>query len=136
MNQVAAFDPNTLRDKITDRIKNSFVELVPEEAWQKMVQGVIDEMLTPKSHGYNNEKRPSEMQQMIRDEITKRMKETIAKTLDQPEYQAVWDDRSGRQSAGPLVQEIIKQCAPDLVKVMFSDLVGSLVVKIHNELRR
>lgn len=41
-NQVEKFDPSTLMQGVKDRIKATFVSLVPDDKWEQMVQNEID----------------------------------------------------------------------------------------------
>lgn len=40
-NQVEKFDPSKLMDGVKDRIKSTFVSLIPDDAWEKMVEKEI-----------------------------------------------------------------------------------------------
>lgn len=40
-NQVEKFDPAKLMDGVKDRIKSTFVSLIPDDAWEKMVEKEI-----------------------------------------------------------------------------------------------
>ena len=41
MNEVEKFDPSKLMDGVRDRIKSTFVSLIPDEAWNSMVEKEI-----------------------------------------------------------------------------------------------
>ena len=40
--QVQKFDPATLMQGVKDRIKATFVSLIPEEQWEEMVKKEVD----------------------------------------------------------------------------------------------
>ena len=41
-NEIEKFDPSKLMDGVRDRIKATFVSLIPEDHWEKLVQAEID----------------------------------------------------------------------------------------------
>jgi hypothetical protein len=41
-NEIEKFDPSTLMQGVKDRIKSTFVSLIPEDKWEELVQKEID----------------------------------------------------------------------------------------------
>ena len=60
-NEVEKFDPSKLMDGVKDRIKATFVSLIPDEQWEQMVETESKKFFNIKYTGYNNTKIPSEL---------------------------------------------------------------------------
>ncbi len=133
-NAIAPFDASSLRDKVADRIKASFVDLIPEETWKQMVANEIKNLTDARIDGYNRTQTPSQLQTMINAEISRRIKEAIVTALNGQEYQGVWGD--GTQQASAVVQEIIKQCAPNMVAALFGFIVNDALQHVRNGMSR
>lgn len=85
---LVAFDPSTLKDRVSDQIRSSFVELIPEDAWKQMVQREIDWFTKEevRQTGYYQERTlPSPLVILIRSELERMFKERLASELAKPE---------------------------------------------------
>lgn len=47
--EIQKFDPSTLMQGVKDRIKATFVSLIPDEQWEEMVQKEINAFFTPQN---------------------------------------------------------------------------------------
>lgn len=84
MGDLAKFDPSALIDGVSARIRETFVSLIPEEAWKALVQKEINvffqEYSDRSSSTYRN---TSDFQKLVFAEIEVRTKETIKKVIDE-----------------------------------------------------
>lgn len=111
----------TLRDKISDRIRSSFVELIPEEAWKAMVQKEIN---TFRTVGLPN---------LIKEELKERLSKVLKEELNKPEYQGYWDIGNGQKPSEAVI-EITKQLTPDLITAMWGSVIQRCVDELRNNL--
>jgi len=119
--EIATMD--SLKSKITDRIRNSFVELIPEEAWKTMVANEIDTLITTKTD------RSSALQNLIKDELLDRFRKIIKEELDSQQIYMYG-------KASDFVKEVIKETAPTLIEELFGRIVQDAVLTIQNNLVR
>ena len=124
--EVATMDD--LKTKITDRVKSSFVELIPEEAWRAMVGKEIERFTT--EYREHNTDKPSSLQALIREELTSRLKTQIKEELGKANYQKF------EGMAPEFIKEVIKEAAPALIESLFNRAVQDAVVSVHNSLRQ
>ncbi len=120
---------NTLKDKITDRIKDSFIDLVPEEAWRGMVEKEIANFIEPNKDHYNKTI-PSPLQSLIHDELTRRFEVAIRAELDSHPLCGIDGE------ASEFIKEVIKKVSPALVEGLFSEIVQRAVITVQNSLIR
>lgn len=111
----------SIADRVTERIRASFIDLIPEDAFKKMVEREIERFQT--HHGGAQNATP--LQQMIQEELRKRFYAAMTELLASDEYAHMWD--GNRQRAGNAVQQLVKELVPDLVQGMFEGIVQNAV---------
>lgn len=118
MNELMNTD--TIRDKIRERIQKEFVELIPQEAWQALVEGEIKWFMADTTSGSYRQSGPSPLRVMIRVELENKFKEDVLNQLAL--MQGSWG-RDGEMEAGDAVKEMVKGIAPELWKIAVSGIV-------------
>lgn len=114
---------------ISDKIRDQFVELMPDETWTNMVEAEIAKFTTVvKRTGYNQTS-SSPLQDMIKEEINALAKNAIKAELGSGAWQAQYID--GRQGASELVNKIVKEKASEVVSQVFGTAVQQMVDQIR-----
>lgn len=132
--EVAPFKPVDVADKIRDRIQSSFVDLIPQDAWDAMIKGAIDEF-THKPAGdslSNYQPKPSKIQQMISRAIEERFRESMNAELNKPEYSGIWTAQGSLPSE--MATEIAKAAAPQLQAAFFAQMTQMLILQLKQTL--
>ena len=124
MNEIATMDD--LKSKITDRIKNSFVELIPEEVWKELVDKEIEKFTKPQGDRYNT--RCPEIESLIHAELKRRFELMIKEDLDKQNLYG----NDGKMPA--FISEVVKESAPALIEALFGEVVMRAVVSIKNQM--
>jgi len=136
-NNVEKFDPSKLMEGVKDRIKATFVSLIPDDQWEKMVEKelyvftegrikidrqFIDgryqdvEVREPyKQQGFaklenSKEDDISPLQRMIREQLRETFKKNLTDFLASAEYQGYWT-QYGQPQVSKAVQEILTKNA-------------------------
>ena len=123
---------DNLKSKITDRIKSSFVDLVPEEAWKIMVEKEVDHFINPQKDRYGSQNsKASPLEGLIQAEIEDRFKRYIKTELDKPEYSTWFSDGETPPS---FIKAVIEKAAPALISIMFGRVVEDAVMRIKNNM--
>jgi hypothetical protein len=120
----------SLSQKVEAKIRDSFVELVPEEQWQAMVQSAL-ERFTHRNHkvGYASSD-PSPFDKMVHEAIKKQFVKKIEEELQKPDYfEGPW--ATFGPTPGDAVKNILRDLAPELVAL----LMGSVVQEATNKMR-
>lgn len=135
MSNVTNFDPMTLAEKLRERIRTSFVDLIPDETWKAMVEKEIQSFTTQERNYSGNH--PSPLQALIasiaKDEIKKRIESQVLALLTTPEYSDHWD--SGTQKAGAVVEAYLKSIVPELVTTMFTGIASNAVNHLRSAMQ-
>jgi len=122
------------KDRIADRIKSSFVELMPDELWKSMVQKELQWFTTEPPRNYYDKETVAPLRGMIREAIRAKIKEDIVAEIGKPEYEAIFGGTALRP--GEAVRDIIKELLPEMVVAMFQGVVHASVDKLRQELTR
>lgn len=158
-NDIEKFDPSKLMEGVKDRIKATFVSLIPDEAWDQMLEKeiyifttgrIVHHHDTDYQHKDENgnylrldwdEKIPysqlpqkdqwgyptgkddiSPLQQMIREELTKKFREDLVNYLNGDEYTAT-RDQYGITAISKAVEEIMVKNSADLFRSIIADFM-------------
>ncbi len=132
MNTPATFSPASLQDKVQERIRASFVDLIPEDAWKVMVEREISYFTSPSRRG---DELVTPIGLMIQEEIRNRLKEKLKAYLDTV-IQTEWDEGLQAYVPAAFAKEIAASMGPLLVQQMFSGVIHSAVELMKHELRR
>jgi hypothetical protein len=120
-----------IQETITQRIRASFVELLPEEAFAKIVADEIKRFTTDKEQFYDNRNlQPSPLRQLIRAELQNRFKESLKIELSKPEYTPVWGNAG--QEPGEVVKRIILESGAELWRAAVGNVVQEMVNRMRN----
>lgn len=147
--QIEKFDPSKLMEGVKDRIKATFVSLIPDDAWEKMVEKEIyiftegrikierkyidgqyqdTEVREPYKQagfvGLDNlrDEDISPLQKMIREELRERFKQNLVEFLQSEEYQGYWG-----QYGRPLVGDAVKKVLTENADTIFVNFMGSMM---------
>lgn len=109
----------TIQQKVSERLRASFVELIPDEVWDKMV---ADELTK-----FTKDDLPKLVHLAAKD----RLMELLKVEFCRPEWLERWGWNNA-QSPSAMVSTILKELAPDLVAALFSNVAQSAVMQIRN----
>lgn len=146
--QVEKFDPSKLMDGVKDRIKATFVSLIPDEQWEQMVNAESKKFFEPQrilENSYNNTWKtiPSEFEQLV----TKLMKEKaeiyIKELLNDPKYAItnIWQYNNNTQLSESKIQlsehldNMIKEKMPDMLEQMFKNMISSSFYNLFSQMQ-
>jgi len=76
MSDLQKFDPSQLMQGVRDRVKATFVSLIPDEQWEKMIQKEVDDFFKLDSH-YNDSSRASPFKLLVRKVLEELAKEKL-----------------------------------------------------------
>src|ERR1700754_234825 len=122
--QLEKFDPATLTQGVKDRIKATFVSLIPDEQWDQMVQNEVNTFFNVRRPAYNS-RDISDFQSVcsstIREECIARLK-TYFSTR---EFEATWTEKGV-----PVLQEGLKKTIVDNAGAMLVSIMTEPIQRI------
>lgn len=134
-NQVEKFDPSKLMDGVKDRIKATFVSLIPDEQWETMCDTEMKKFFEPIYSGYNKQdKGPSEFEKIVMELMRERCKEYLKELFDKPKYSVatVWgNSQHGLNGSGQRFElsdhldTMVKEKMPDMMQAIFMQTMSN-----------
>lgn len=131
MYDIENFDPSNLMQGVKDRVKATFVSLIPDDQWDKMCKSEIDYFFSTKENDYSNREKPSDFR-LICSEVLKEMaKIKIIEFISSYESN-IWNDRESDYNISDQLQDLIVKAAPEIFTNMFGNMFQKAVNNIRN----
>lgn len=131
--QVQKFDPATLMQGVKDRIKSTFVSLIPEEQWKEMIEKEVGKFFREYELRQYDTRYVSDfsvlVNSLLKEEAEKRMKEY----LGSPEFQTVWTD-NGSGIISQAIREMMIENSGLILCNMYQEMFTSMLHRFRSEL--
>ncbi|MFI5296498.1 MAG: hypothetical protein ACHREM_00250 [Polyangiales bacterium] len=138
MDPAAAFDPRKLAQQVQERVRGTIADLMPEDAWQAMIQREIklwiDGAPATRSNFDSRQEVPPGVRAVVQDVLKTMMKEKVREALNSPEWAGFWD--GNKQMIGPEVEKLVVTCAPEILRGILTDAVANVVRGIQYSIGR
>ena len=109
------YDPAKLIETVRERIRDTYVSLIPEEQWTQMVKKEVDSFFAIKEQGYHNKNMTSTFQQVVYNELELKAKE-IAKQYFNSISNHEWNNG--------------QVCPGEFVKQLFAEKSGEILLNV------
>ena len=108
----------SVQEKVKERIQASFMDLIPPEMWE----GMVDQHLRE----FTRDMLPK----LVKDEAEKRLREMLKAEFEKPQWREQW--MGSNPVPSEFLADVLKQAAPDLVNALFSRVAMDTVQMIRN----
>lgn len=132
---VEKFDPAQLMQGVKDRIKATFVSLIPDEQWEQMVKSEVDLFFKPRETGYQNRQYASDFQILVRDMLNKDAESRLKEYLKSKEFDVTWMEY-GRPVASEAVRAMVIDNAGAILASFYSGMFATYLQQFTNNLRQ
>lgn len=119
---------SNIRDRVAEKIRATFLDLIPEDVFTEMVESEIRAF----TQDFGATKSP--LKSMIEDELRSQFRTLIKDELGKPEYQGMWGSHG--LSAGGFVKQVISENIETIVQAQYSALVQEAVNRLSYALRQ
>lgn len=106
----------SVQEKVKERIQASFMDLIPPEMWEGMVDQHLREFTSDM------------LPKLVKDEAEKRLRELLKAEFSTPKWTDQW--MGNELMPSEFLANVLKQAAPDLVNALFArvavDAVGMI----------
>lgn len=109
----------TVEERVRERIRASFLELIPEELFSNLV-GI-------ELHKFTHHELPG----LVKKAAADHLQATLKAELEKPEWRERWTGGPGPE-AGPALAEALRQAAPELVAAMFAGLGNQIIAALRS----
>lgn len=131
MNEVMVAD---LKATVSDRIKSTFVSLIPEDQWKALVDKEIGVFFAPKdSNGYGRERKTSPFQDIVAQELEARFRADVLTAISEGGYLSTYYVNNGLVPSDA-VKLLTEKLAPVIVQNMFGGFVQNAVMAVERTL--
>ena len=128
MSNIEKFDPSKLMDGVRDRIKATFVSLIPDDKWQELISAEVKKYFNEKKTYRDNQNGLTIFEQdcnsVLREILTEKIKEFIVK------YESTFWDGTGPKPSEELIN-LLKQNASEI----FTNTLVGMFQRAVNGLR-
>lgn len=133
MNSIEKFDPAALMNGVRDRIKATFVSLIPDSEWELLIQKECELFFAPrvKEQYWNNQKDNKSAFQLVCLEVMNEVAKEKVKEALMTFSNEVWDSCTNELKVSEKLKNLLIQHAPEI----FSAMMGSSIQRIINDMK-
>lgn len=147
--EVEKFDPSKLMQGVKDRVKATFVALIPDIQWDEMVKKEIDAFFNKTSkleisnkHEKDNywnkylvtETEQSPFRAIIWKECLKYTTEKLKEDLTKELFEETYNSETQRYDTKDKLKSIIEDAIPIAITKFFSQIAFSMTANLRNEI--
>lgn len=134
-NEVTKFDPTTYVEKVRDKIKQSLIDVIPDEQWNAMLKAEIEGFFkskTTSSHYGEQRELPSEFRRIVLGVLEEEVKRRVREMLAGPDWQSYWD--GNKQKAGEEIARLARENGAAIVAKWLEAAIGQVIssIQFHN----
>lgn len=128
MSEIQKFDPSQLMQGVRDRIKATFVSLIPDEQWEQMIKKEADGFFAKKEN-YSNRDYISDFQQECRKVMNDVAKEKVILFMKTYDHQ-LWNGNIDMPEPTDALKQLLLKMAPELFVGMMSNMIQKTISEI------
>lgn len=129
-NEIEKFDPSKLMDGVRDRVKATFVSLIPDEQWEGMITKEAENFFKAKE-SYSSREYISDFSQLCRQVMNEVAKEKVIALMKTYEH-TLWDNNSNMPKQSEALKKMLLEMAPEL----FVAMIGNMIQKVISEIKQ
>ncbi len=140
--EIEKFDPSKLMDGVKDRIKATFVSLIPDDQWEVMCNTEMQKFFTPIKSQYGNGTEPSEFQKLATELMREHCREYLKAMFAKPEYavEKVYGTSQNPSATETIklsdhLDKMIKEKMPEMMAAMFAQIMSTSFYQLFNQVQ-
>lgn len=136
MDEIKQFNPNDIMQGVKDRIKATFVDMIPDEQWESMIKKECDDFLNGRpnnSWGSNNGRYFPEFKKIVENELQEECKRRMKEYLSSKDFETTWV-AYGEPVCCKAVEKIIIENSGSMLINMFGGIFSSMLDSFKHNL--
>jgi hypothetical protein len=113
------FDRSSFQEKVTEKIKATFMDLLPKEQFANLVESEIKRFIERDLRG------------LVQEVLQEKYRKLVKSELNSPKYQAEW--KKGKEQTPEVVKQICVELMPVLIEEMFKEQVKGVVNQVRSQ---
>lgn len=128
MTSIEKFDPSKLMEGVRDRIKATFISLIPDDRWDELVKTEVEKYFEIKDTWRNNDRNQSNFQTDCQSVLSQIAKEKINEYMLKHE-KMIWENNI--QKSDETFINLIKANAAEIFAATFSNMFQQAVLRMR-----
>lgn len=124
--EIQKFDPSLLMEGVRDRIKATFVSLIPDDQWKKMIENEIKKFMQEGQWQSDKGQFWKVVEEVLRAESREKIKTYLEKY-----HSTLWDGE-GKMKTNEELNKLIIDNAPQIFAAMFASMFQQAVFNMKN----
>lgn len=129
--EVTKFDPAAYVDKVRDKIKQSLIDVIPDEQWNAMLRTEIAAFFENRVTSQYGQQTtyPSEFRRIVTSVVEEETKRRIREMLSGPEWESYWDGT--KQQAGEEIARLARENGATILAKWLESAIGQVISSIR-----
>lgn len=130
--EVTKFEPINFVEKLRDKMKQSMIDLIPEEQWNTMLKAELDSFFSDKTdrNAYSYNTVPSELKQVIRKILNEEIQKKVRDMLHSPQWEAEW--KNNEMVAGEKIMALMKEHGASILNAWLAGAIQQVVTNMRS----
>lgn len=125
MSEIEKFDPSTLMEGVRNRVKATFVSLIPDDQWELMIKKEVDDFFKTKDQYRSSREYVSDFSHLCQSVLKEYFEEKIREHIKQYESR-LWENNAIKPNE--MLIELIKTHSHEIFTSIFARMVQSAVI--------
>lgn len=132
MTEIEKFDPSQLMQGVKDRVRATFVSLIPDEHWQAMIQKEVDDFFkeTEWSYSHSRETRSS-FGTICLDVLNQLTKEKLIVAM-QDYKSTLWNSNTQQYQMSDALKDLMIKHAPEIFAATLGNMFQQVINSVSN----
>jgi len=130
--EVTKFDPSSYVDKVRDKIKQSLIDVIPDDQWNAMLRAEIEGFFKSKttSSHYGEREQPSEFRRIVLSVLEEDVKSRVKTMLNSPEWSTYWDGNN-KLKAGEEIARLARENGAAILAKWLESAIAQVLAQIR-----
>lgn len=109
-----------LNDKIQEKMKETFIDLVPEDEWEALIQSAINKFIAHRPAGDKLTPLETEVHAMLRENLREKVRAKISELANG------WWDGTGEVQISNELEDLLKKAAPSMLTSIMASVAQNV----------
>lgn len=129
--EVTKFDPANYVDKVRDKIKQSLIDVIPDDQWNTMLRAEIESFFKTRTYSHYGEQKeqPSEFHRIVLNVLEEETKKRVRDMLSGSEWVSYWDGT--KLKVGDEIGRIARENGAAILAKWLESAIGQVIDSIR-----
>lgn len=138
--QIEPYNPQAIMQGVKDRIKATFVNLIPDEQWEEMVKKEVDDFFlatkTTEENSWGNKyQKHSTFGKMVEYELQAECKKRLMDYLASPDFEQKWEN-NGQVIMSETVKNMVIENSGAIIANFFGNMLSTAFSSLRYQIQQ